>query len=46
MADRSISGLTEEEALEFHAQFKTTFTAFLLIAAFAHALVYIWKPWF
>ncbi|NVO13425.1 MAG: light-harvesting protein [Rhodoplanes sp.] len=46
MADRSISGLTEEEALEFHAQFKTTFTAFLLIAAFAHALVWIWKPWF
>ncbi len=48
MADlnRSLSGLTEQEALEFHSQFKTTFTAFLVLAAFAHILVFIWKPWF
>ncbi|MFP4080724.1 MAG: light-harvesting protein, partial [Ectothiorhodospira sp.] len=26
MNENSISGLTEEQALEFHEQFKTTFT--------------------
>ncbi len=42
----SLSGLTEEEAKEFHEQFKTTFTAFLGVAAVAHLLVLAWKPWF
>jgi light-harvesting complex 1 beta chain len=43
---KSLSGLSEAEAIEFHGQFKTTFTAFLVIAVFAHVLVFIWKPWF
>ena len=43
---KSISGLTEEEAKEFHEQFKTTFTAFVGLAAVAHLLVIAWKPWF
>jgi light-harvesting complex 1 beta chain len=42
----SLSGLTEEEAKEFHEQFKTTFSAFLGVAALAHLLVIVWKPWF
>ncbi|CAH2602787.1 Light-harvesting protein B-800/850 beta 1 chain [Rhodovastum atsumiense] len=42
----SLSGLTEDEAKEFHEQFKTTFSAFLGVAAVAHLLVWIWKPWF
>ena len=42
----TLSGLTEEEAKEFHEQFKTTFTAFLGVAAVAHLLVLLWKPWF
>ncbi len=42
----TLSGLTEEEAKEFHEQFKTTFTAFLGVAAVAHLLVIFWKPWF
>ena len=42
----TLSGLTEEEAKEFHEQFKTTFTAFLGVAAVAHLLVLAWKPWF
>ncbi len=42
----SLSGLTEDEAKEFHEQFKTTFTAFLGVAAVAHLLVLAWKPWF
>ena len=43
---KSLSGLTEEEAKEFHEQFKTTFTAFVGLAAVAHLLVIAWKPWF
>ena len=39
------SGLTEAEAKEFHEQFKTTYTAFVAIAAVAHLLVFAWKPW-
>jgi light-harvesting complex 1 beta chain len=46
MAERSLSGLTVEEAVEVHEQFKTTFSAFILIAAVAHVLVWVWKPWF
>jgi light-harvesting complex 1 beta chain len=42
----SLSGLTEEQAKEFHDQFKTTFTFFAGVAALAHLLVYAWKPWF
>jgi light-harvesting complex 1 beta chain len=42
----SLSGLTEEEAKEFHEQFKTTYTAFVGLAAVAHFLVIVWKPWF
>ena len=43
---KSLSGLTDEEAKEFHEQFKTTFSAFVAVAAVAHLLVLAWKPWF
>ena len=43
---QSMSGLTEEEAEEFHEQFKTTYTAFVAIAAVAQLLVFVWKPWY
>jgi light-harvesting complex 1 beta chain len=43
---KSLSGLTEDEAKEFHEQFKTTFTVFLGIAAVAHLLVLVSRPWF
>ena len=47
MADmKSVSGLTPEQAKEFHEQFMTTYTAFVGIAAVAHILVLAWKPWF
>jgi len=47
MADaKSVSGLSPEQAKEFHEQFKTTYTAFVGIAAVAHILVLAWKPWF
>jgi light-harvesting complex 1 beta chain len=43
---KSLSGLADDEAKEFHEQFKTTFTAFVGVAAVAHVLVLLWKPWF
>jgi light-harvesting complex 1 beta chain len=47
MADmKSLSGLSPEQAKEFHEQFKVTYTAFVGIAAVAHLLVLAWKPWF
>ena len=47
MADRtgSISGLTENEAREFHGIFMTSFIGFTVVAAVAHVLVWMWRPW-
>jgi len=42
----SLSGLTPEQAKEFHEQFKITYTTFAGLAAVAHILVLVWKPWF
>ncbi|MBK5937826.1 light-harvesting antenna LH1, beta subunit [Halochromatium roseum] len=44
--DKHPSGLTPEQAKEFHEQFKITYTAYVGIAAIAHLMVMIWKPWF
>jgi light-harvesting complex 1 beta chain len=47
MAERdSLSGLTDEEAREFHGFFITSFIAFTVIAVIAHFLVWSWRPWF
>lgn len=47
MADaKSLSGMSPEQAKEFHEQFKVTYTAFVGIAAIAHLMVLAWKPWF
>jgi light-harvesting complex 1 beta chain len=47
MADSkgSLSGLTEEEAKEFHRLFMTSFIVFTLIAIVAHFLAWQWRPW-
>ncbi|MBV5310008.1 light-harvesting antenna LH1, beta subunit [Chromatium okenii] len=42
---RSISGLTEDEAREFHGVFVSSFVAFTGIVVFAHVLVWLWRPW-
>jgi light-harvesting complex 1 beta chain len=42
----SLSGLTEEQAQEFQAQFKIGFQTFLAIGIVAHVLVFAWHPWF
>ncbi len=47
MAERkgSVSGLTDEEAQEFHQFWTQGFVGFTAIAVVAHILVWIWRPW-
>ncbi len=45
MADKSLSGLTETEAKEFHGIFVTSFIVFTTIAVVAHILAWNWRPW-
>jgi len=44
--EKSLSGLTEAEAKEFHSIFMTSFIAFVVVAIVAHILMYSWRPWF
>ncbi|MEM6530984.1 MAG: light-harvesting antenna LH1, beta subunit [Myxococcota bacterium] len=46
MADRALSGLTDEEAREFHSGFIMAFVSFVVIAIIAHILTWMWRPWF
>ena len=41
-----MSSLSESEAKEFHSAYVTGLAGYVLIAAFAHYLLYLWKPWF
>ncbi len=41
----SLSGLTEQEAKEFHGIFMASFAGFTGIAIVAHILVWMWRPW-
>ena len=41
----SLSGLTENEAKEFHGIFMTSFIVFTVIAVVAHILAWMWRPW-
>ncbi|MBK8638205.1 MAG: light-harvesting protein [Chromatiaceae bacterium] len=41
----SLSGLTEEEAKEFHKIFVSSFLGFTAVAVVAHILVWAWRPW-
>ncbi len=48
MADNrqgSLSGLSDQEAKEFHGIFMTSFIIFTLIAVVAHFLAWQWRPW-
>ena len=44
--NKSLSGLSDDEAKEFHAIFTSSFLAFTAVAIVAHILVGLWKPWF
>ncbi len=49
MADRdrqSLTGLTDQEAREFHSFFVQGMVGFTIIAIIAHFLVWMWRPWF
>ena len=41
----SLTGLTDEEAKEFHGIFVTSFIMFTVVATVAHVLVWFWRPW-
>ncbi|WP_040729252.1 light-harvesting protein [Thiocapsa marina] len=41
-----MSGLTSEQAKEFHKQFKVTYTAYVGIAALVHLFIIASNPWF
>ncbi len=43
--ERSLSGLSEHEAKEFHRIFMMSFIIFTVIAIIAHFLVWQWRPW-
>jgi len=48
MADQksgSLTGLSEEEAKEFHDIFMKSFLIFTGVAVVAHILAWIWRPW-
>jgi len=44
-AGGSLTGLTDQEAQEFHALFMKGFFIFTVIAIIAHILVWAWRPW-
>ena len=41
----SWSGLTDDEAKEFHEVYMSGFVLFTGIAVVAHFLVWLWRPW-
>jgi light-harvesting complex 1 beta chain len=41
----SLSGLTEQEAKEFHGIFVSSFIGFTVVAVIAHVLVWNWRSW-
>ena len=49
MADHtglSFTGLTDEQAQELHSVYLSGMWLFVAVAAVAHLLVLLWKPWF
>lgn len=43
--NKSLSGLSEQEAKEFHKLFVVSFIVFVAIAIVAHILAWQWRPW-
>lgn len=41
----SLSGLSEQEAKDFHKIFMASFLIFLAVAIVAHILAWQWRPW-
>jgi light-harvesting complex 1 beta chain len=45
MADNSWSGLSDQEAQEFHNYYIQGTIGFTFVAVVAHVLVWMWRPW-
>ncbi len=46
MADqKSMTGLTDAEAKEFHEIFMQSMTMFFGVVIIAHILAWLWRPW-
>ncbi|MGA2552165.1 MAG: light-harvesting antenna LH1, beta subunit [Burkholderiaceae bacterium] len=43
--DGSLSGLSEQEAKDFHRIFMASFFIFVIVAIVAHILAWQWRPW-
>ncbi|ESQ16366.1 MAG: light-harvesting protein [Thiohalocapsa sp. PB-PSB1] len=43
--DKSITGISDEEAQEFHGIFVQSMTGFFGVVVFAHLLAWLWRPW-
>lgn len=46
MSEATLSGMTNNEAKEFHGAFIMGFIGFTIVAIIAHVLVWMWRPWF
>ncbi len=44
--ESSLTGLTNDEAKEFHEAYVKGFLGFAAVALVAHILVWMWRPWF
>jgi light-harvesting complex 1 beta chain len=42
---KSLTGLSDDEAQEFHKFYIQGFLGFTATAVIAHALVWAWRPW-
>lgn len=42
----SLSGLTPNEAREFHKAFMSGTLGFVAVSLVAHILIWLWRPWF
>ncbi len=45
-SEGSLSGLTVDEAKEFHTAYVQGYLYFVAIAVVAHILIWMWQPWF
>jgi light-harvesting complex 1 beta chain len=43
--ESSLTGLTNDEAKEFHDAYVKGFLGFTAVALVAHILVWMWRPW-
>jgi light-harvesting complex 1 beta chain len=43
--DNTLTGMSDQEAREFHSLFMISFIVFTAIAVVAHILVWLWRPW-